>query len=122
MDADALARSLEGSISDQDAAAWSGANLQDMALEGYQIAQTQIYPDYHAPGGSVVTQTYEDQMRPVAYLRLQKAGVRLAALLEKALAPIQSQVPTSSYRPISLSGKLPTIERIVLPAVMGWAK
>jgi hypothetical protein len=122
MDPKALAKNLEDGISNEDAATWSQASLQDMALEGYQIAQSQIYPDYHVDGGNVVTQDYEDQMRPVAYLCLKKAGVRLAALLNKAFALPQSPVPNFSYDPILLRGKLPAIERMLRPATAGWVK
>ncbi len=121
MDPESLAQTLEGEISDQDAALWANASLADMALEGYAIAQNQIYPDYHAPGGDVVTSAYEDEMRPVVYVRLEKAGVRLAALLNKAFAPAPVILP-SSYEPISLKGKLPVIQKLVFPAVSAWGR
>ncbi len=121
MDPESLAQTLEGEISDQDAVVWANASLADMALEGYEIAQNQIYPDYHASGGDMVTSAYEDEMRPVVDLRLEKAGVRLATLLNKAFAPAPVILP-GSYEPISLKGKIPSIQKMVLPAVAAWGR
>ncbi len=116
MDPESLAQTLEGEISDQDAVIWSQASLADMALEGYEIAQNQIYPDYHAPGGDVVTSSYEDQMRPIVDERLEKAGVRLAALLNKTFKPIPVLVPSPSILG-SANQKLPKIEKLLIPAL-----
>lgn len=70
-----------------DASSWAaGDYVGAAALESFAIAQKQIYPAYDATGGRIDA-AYVAKFRPVAKRRLQMAGVRLAALIEAALAP-----------------------------------
>lgn len=79
--ADELASSLPG-----DASSWtSGDFVGQAALESFQIAKDQIYPAYDRTSGRVDS-SYVAQMQPIAKRRIQMAGVRLAALIESALA------------------------------------
>lgn len=91
-EARALAASLAGDISDQDATAWT--KDEDLAgraaLESHFIAQTVIYPAYKASQGRDLLKDYQDKMQPLAHRRIEMAGVRLAALLERALGAVAS--------------------------------
>ena len=67
-----------------------------MAWESYNIAVTRVYPavPYHnfcdnqdsAPIETDLSLLYEEEGTRVVQLQLMKAGVRLAAILESALA------------------------------------
>ena len=80
------AKRLEAGISADEAAKWASVDSAGAALESFQIAKTVIYPAFHAKGGSRLERSYQDQMQPIAFLQVQKAGVRLAAMLDEALS------------------------------------
>ena len=93
--AETLARSLEGGV--QDAASWlTGDFVAAASVEGHDIAQTVIYPAYAASNGSDLLADYQAKMQPIAFKRIQMAGVRLAALLEQALVPPASSSANAS--------------------------
>ncbi len=62
------------------------------ALESFQIARANIYPKFNGGHGSPFgdpgqDDAYQQQEQQVAFDRLELAGARLAALLERALGP-----------------------------------
>lgn len=79
----ALDASLESQISGQDASAWGQGDLPVVAaLESFVLAKNTVYPSYQYVLGA----TYQAQMQPLAEQRIKQAGVRLAILLNSALA------------------------------------
>jgi len=62
-----------------------GDVVSEAALESFKIAKEVIYPEYRKNQGKPIGKYYRDKMRPIAYERLQRAGARLAFLLDQAL-------------------------------------
>ena len=56
--------------------------IEDWVIEGHRLAQTVAYGDL---GSEVIDPAYQRQADPVIELQLEKAGVRLAFLLNAAL-------------------------------------
>jgi len=91
-----LAEALIASISPAEAEKWASATPEQMAWESYKIAVTRVYPavPYHdfcgtqdpAPTETDLSLPYEEEGTRVVQVQLMKAGVRLAAILESALA------------------------------------
>jgi len=93
----AFADALNKKITDADKAAWLGGNHVDWANESYQIT---IKPDVEyckenadntscdpLPSHSrTLKQPYQDEFEPDVETRLEKAGIRLADIIEKNLA------------------------------------
>ena len=80
-------KSLEDRITPELAAQWSQGTVEDWANESLRAAKTA----YLVPGtrnelrkGAKIGQAYQDANFPTAELRLEQAGVRLAALLNAA--------------------------------------
>ncbi len=81
---EALADDLERNMKGKDTTAWTQGELIDtVALEGFEIAKTRIYPSYAQEGGKILGRDYQHEMQPIAFERIEKAGVRLAALLNQ---------------------------------------
>jgi hypothetical protein len=88
--ADDVARELVAGISDHDRRAWSGGSPADWAKESFQIARTRVYgPLQHAGGGLrrpiTLDARYEADAVDIVTGQLQRAGLRLARLLNDAL-------------------------------------
>jgi hypothetical protein len=81
----ALAAELESRITPQDQAEWQKGSIEDWVMEGHRLAQTVAYGDLSNDNPSPITPEYERQAEPVIELRLEKAVVRLAHLLNDAL-------------------------------------
>ena len=64
---------------------WASGSIDDWVFESYGIAKSRIYPGF--PAGPVsafaLPRNYFSEMRPVVDLQLEKAGVRLARVLEE---------------------------------------
>jgi S1/P1 Nuclease len=73
-----------GGSAETQAAAWSGSAL-DWANESYRIAAGLIYKRLAGTDG-VLPISYAADMLPIVNERLQRAGVRLAKILNAALA------------------------------------
>lgn len=58
--------------------------LKSWAVESHKVAKTNAYKDIPAVNGAITT-AYINQNTPVVQLQLQRAGVRLAAILNLAL-------------------------------------
>lgn len=86
-----LATALEGQITQQAVVAWANGTPGTWALESYQIAKTQIYA-HMAPGPTRRGQDlqlgpgYASEMQPIAAIQLEKAGIRLAWILNSVFA------------------------------------
>ena len=92
---------LIADLQGKDVSSWtSGDYVRDAAFESYSIAKNTVYPAYYAPNGKNIDSAYQAQMTPIVDERLERAGVRLAALLEGALVP-DAGSPASSTRPSS---------------------
>jgi len=84
-----LATDLEKGITKEDMASWSRGDEGDWAMESYQIAKIKIYPGMD-PGPQDYTDnplpsSYYGQMRPIVDQQLEKAGIRLAFVLNEIL-------------------------------------
>lgn len=86
-----LAATLAGRITPQERAAWEKGDSKSWAQEGFDIAKAKIYTAGSKPGcfpdSSPVSLPagYEEMAREVVTIQLQKAGVRLAAILNRSL-------------------------------------
>jgi hypothetical protein len=76
---------LESKITTEDQAQWDKGTIEDWVLEGHRLAQTVAYGDLGDRYPSRITTAYERQADAVIKLQLEKAGVRLAYVLNGAL-------------------------------------
>ena len=81
----ALAAELESRITSGDQAEWQKGSIEDWAMEGHRLAQTIAYRNLTNENPDPITPEHERQAEPVIELQLEKAGVRLAHLLNDAL-------------------------------------
>jgi hypothetical protein len=82
-----LATALEKGITPGERAAWTKGSEKNWAFESYLIAKTKIYPGMD-PGTQDYTDkplptNYFDKMRPIVDHQLEKAGIRLAFILNQ---------------------------------------
>ncbi len=90
-DPNAAAAMLSGRITSSDKAAWEQGDPQSWALEGFDIAKNVVYTIGSQPGCTrdrapvSLPSGYDTKARDIAVVQLQKAGVRLAAILNGAL-------------------------------------
>lgn len=94
-DADALSQTLEREIAAKTGAvsSWTAGDfVTAAALESLKVGQDDIYPHYYSDDNQNLGSAYRNLMQPKAFDRMERAGVRLAALLESALGG--QQVPT----------------------------
>jgi len=82
---EALAGELESRITPQDREKWVRGSIEDWSLEGHRLAQSVAYGDLSNENPATITPAYEQQADPVIELQLEKAGVRLAYVLDVAL-------------------------------------
>jgi hypothetical protein len=83
-----IARVLTARITDADRARWSAGTPLDWALETYAVSQQHAYGPLPAVGAGAqyrLSQAYVDDATAVTAQQLSKAGVRLAAMLNRAL-------------------------------------
>ena len=88
--AEDVSRDLIAGISEDDRRAWSGGSPADWAKESFRIARDDVYAPLHArvadPGGAIMLDArYETDAVNIAARQLQRAGLRLARLLNDAL-------------------------------------
>ena len=84
-DPQALAAELERRITPQDLAEWERGSIEDWANEAHQLARAAAYGDLGNGNPAPITGTYEQQADPVMELQLERAGARLAWLLNGTL-------------------------------------
>ena len=84
-DPEALAAQLERRVTVQERASWVKGSIADWVIEGHWLARTVAYGNLGKNNPAPITALYEQQADPVIELQLEKAGVRLACLLDGAL-------------------------------------
>jgi hypothetical protein len=72
-------------ITAQDVADWENGTILDWANEGRQIAQAVAYGDLGNESPAPITAAYEKHPDSAIEVQLERAGVRLAWLLNSAL-------------------------------------
>ena len=88
-DPQTVANQLIGRISNADATQWSAGTPSDWALESFQVAKTGVSGTLPAPtttGSYRLPTTYVKAADQTVATQLSKAGVRLAAVLNKAFS------------------------------------
>ena len=88
--APAIAASLNAQISSAQAKAWSGGDPRRWAMESFQLASKDAYalpsrPTCADHGSVALSAAYQAEAQRDAAAQLEKAGVRMAALLNRAL-------------------------------------
>lgn len=80
-DPDSYAMRLNSEITDSHITAWEQGNIDDWALENHEVAQRVAYGAL--PVGDNLGTDYFQIAAPVVNLQLQKAGIRLAFILNQ---------------------------------------
>ena len=99
-DPDAVARRLLKEITPDQAQAWTAGAPLDWALDSFKLAHDKAYHftdgsdipfTWSKPGTDLTRENYIDALEPVVREQLEKAGVRLASLLNAALDPASAR-------------------------------
>lgn len=99
-----LAAQLAAEINPEQARAWAESKPLDWAMESYYLARKKAYRftdgsnlpfTWTRPGMDLTLENYIESNVPVVREQLQKAGVRLAALLNAALDPKSGGFPVT---------------------------
>ena len=93
-----LATDLESHISQSQIADWCKGSPEDWAMESYGIAKQVIYTNFAAgatPTGTVVklSRRYYSNVRPIVDVQLERAGIRLAHILNSIYDPASANHP-----------------------------
>lgn len=83
--AEGLAPQLESRITAQDRSQWITGSIEDWAIQGHRLAQKIAYGDLAGQNPAPITAVYEQQADPAIELQLERAGVRLAFVLNESL-------------------------------------
>ena len=83
----ALAAELERRVTPEDRSEWQKGSIEDWVMEGHRLAQAIAYGDLSDENPAPITAAYEQQAGQVIEVQLEKAGVRLAYLLDANLMP-----------------------------------
>ncbi|QUD90318.1 S1/P1 nuclease [Phenylobacterium montanum] len=88
--AEAIAAELDDRTSPERVGTWSAGDPRAWAMETFKIAQRDAYalptrPTCSDHGAKALTETYQAMAKRDVALQLEKAGVRMAALLNRAL-------------------------------------
>jgi len=81
---DRLLATLRQAITPEEVASWSGGTVEQWAEESFHAAQLTVYgllPAAPAGQAAQLSEWYEQMAQPVVEQQLEKAGVRLAAIL-----------------------------------------
>jgi hypothetical protein len=84
-DPESLAEELERGITRKDRAAWDQGNIDDWVLQSHRLARTVAYRDLGDERPPIIGRRYDREVDPVVELQLERAGVRLAYLLDHYL-------------------------------------
>lgn len=88
-DSKLIADALDKKITDADRTAWRSGKAADWANETFKLAKTKVYPAVAGDGKGKPAITlptdYRKTNAPIAEEQLERAGVRLAMVLEDAL-------------------------------------
>jgi hypothetical protein len=84
-----IAPALERQITPEEKRQWSQGSAVDWANQSFQIAKTKIYPTLPGSGGTdapvILPPDYTQRQAGITRTQLERAGVRLATLLNKEL-------------------------------------
>jgi S1/P1 Nuclease len=88
-----IAARLDAQISSAEAKTWAAGGPRAWAMELFQIAKMDVYPLPARPtcgqhGSVALSPAYQATARRDAAVQLEKAGVRMAALLNRALGQV----------------------------------
>jgi hypothetical protein len=92
-----------------DQAEWQKGSIEDWVMEGRRLAQTVAYGDLSNENPAPIPPEYERQAEPVIELQLEKAGVRLAYLLNADLMLNAAGQKPESRVHTALSGGNPDV-------------
>jgi hypothetical protein len=86
-DPERLAAALERAVAPADRARWVKGGSVDWANESFAIASREIYaaPDIRGRENVRLRDDYPESERPFVAVQIEKAGVRLAAVLNRIL-------------------------------------
>jgi hypothetical protein len=90
--ASAIAAELDARITPGELRAWSQGGPKDWAMESFELGRKDVYslasrPECNDHGAVTLTTEYEAAASKDAALQLEKAGVRMATVLNRALVP-----------------------------------
>ncbi len=106
-----VAQQLIGQITDAQASTWRQGTVADWAQESFGISRDHAYGLLPQPGSNgkyALSQAYVDDAVQVATTQLQKAGVRLAMVLNQALGATTTVACTDAMR----AGAIPSINSL----------
>ena len=83
----ALAAELTSRITPLEKAEWQKGSIEDWVMDCHRLAQTVAYGDLGSESPAPITPSYEQQATLAIDLQLEKAGIRLAYLLNTNLMP-----------------------------------
>ena len=89
-DTESIVANLTMPISAQELARWQRGNARDWATEAWRIARGDIYrrlPEPLPDGSYRLDNNYQNRAKEIARLQLQRAGVRLAFVLNRIFDP-----------------------------------
>jgi hypothetical protein len=94
---------VTGAISDADRASWEQGSIQDWVAESNEMAKPFVYAPLPVPfacgqkiiGTVEIGEDYFSKAAPIIERQLLKAGVRLAKILNEALAPGAEPAPSA---------------------------
>lgn len=84
-DVENFADNLDSSIAETDITQWQQGTVEDWALESHALAKDPAYKLVPKTTTPALSNTYFNSTSPVVEKQLQKAGVRLAQILNQAL-------------------------------------
>jgi hypothetical protein len=84
-DTESYAKRLDDALTDSNITAFENGTVEDWALESHAVAQKVAYGALHAGETLELGAGYLQTAAPVVDLQLQKAGIRLASILNHAL-------------------------------------
>jgi len=82
-----LAADMESRLTPRDETEWRRGSIEDWVMEAHRLAQTVAYGHLSNENPAPITPAYERQTDRVIELQLEKAGARLAYLLDANLMP-----------------------------------
>ena len=90
--ANVIAANLDGRITPNDLSTWARGDAKSWAMESFELSRKDVYalasrPTCRDHGAVALTPAYETAAIREAALQLEKAGVRMAVLLNRALVP-----------------------------------
>lgn len=107
-DPNTVANTLLAQITDADRTAWTQGTVEDWAQESFAVARDHVFAPLPAPTSAhhyKLTQSYIDDATATASVQLQRAGVRLAWLLNNALGA----APVAQCTPAIRAGAIPDL-------------